>query len=217
MGYCFRGHLRTPADSPDYFAASGALSRAGFFQEVSSLAELRKRLNSAVPFLPVGTEVLVERVYRMSRGYEPGKPRPGSTDREERLVLADKGAFYDPKTGKARPPKWRKVERDKSRRSSRDPHRSRRDMRDKPFVFADTRTSRAFEDFVQDTHARSWRPVLEGQTYRAHGSTFKGPLLLVIGRREGRLTSYFLDTYGNVYWRLTGNRFRRIGNVLEGP
>lgn len=109
MGYYFRGSLRVPADSDHYYSTSGALSRAGFFREVSSLARLKKSLLDAAPFVPVGTEVGTERVYRASRGYEPGKPRSGSVDREERFVLVDKGAFYDERTGKPRPPRWRKV------------------------------------------------------------------------------------------------------------
>lgn len=112
---------------------------------------------------------------------------------------------------------WRGSSVWRAKRPSTDRDRSQRDMRDRPFTFDNVRTRLAADEFIEDVHARTWRPVLEGKTLRAHGSTFRGPLLLVIGRREGRLTSYFLDRYGNVYWRVTGNRFRRIGNVLRGP
>lgn len=124
MGYFFKGSLRIPADSPDYYSSSGALSRAGFFSEIKSRAELLKRLNSAASQLPIGAEVTIERIYRMVRGYEPGKPRPGSVDQEQRLVLVDRGSWYDPKTGKPRPPKWRK-----KAESERDRTRSRRSVR----------------------------------------------------------------------------------------
>ena len=112
MGYYFRGRLQTSSDSPDYFAISGALSRSGFFDEVKTIGELRRRLDAAALSMPVGTMVSTERVYRMTRGYEPDKPRSGSVDREQRLVLVDKGSFYDPRTGKPRRPHWRTVERD---------------------------------------------------------------------------------------------------------
>ena len=125
MGYYIRAQLYMSADSPHYFAASSALNHAGANVEVKTLGELRRRLDSAAISAPLGTIVRTERVYRMTRGYEPDKPRSGSTDQEAILELVDKGAFYDPKTGKSRPPRWSKITREQAFGTSRDRRRRR--------------------------------------------------------------------------------------------
>lgn len=106
MGYYFKGTSLLPADSEDYWKANSALGREGFFSEVKTFSELKRRLERASPFLPLGMRVKIERVYRMVRGYEPGKPRSGSVDQETVLRLKRAYAGYDPKLGRARPAQW---------------------------------------------------------------------------------------------------------------
>ncbi len=129
MGYYYRGDVR--ADVSTLGDGYGDLSRAEFFRETKTKAEVKKRLLSASIRLPLGTIVSIFRVYRISRGYEPGKPRSGSEDQHEYLKLAAHGAWHDPKTGKAKPAKWVRVEA--PTRSTRMTDEERREMlRDRP-------------------------------------------------------------------------------------
>jgi hypothetical protein len=109
VGYSYSSKLWTPSYDPDYWTMSGVLSRAGAFEEVKTSSELKRRLESAGSHLPIGTLVRTFRIYHATRGYEPGRPRPGSIDQEKDLELVDRGSFYDPKTGRPRPPRWRRT------------------------------------------------------------------------------------------------------------
>lgn len=104
MGYYFKGDYRGYSGDDAY----QALAKAGFYREVKSLGELKKRLASVELDLPIGTKVKISRVYRMVRGYEPDKPRSGSVDQETVYRLDAHGSFYNPKTGKPKPAKWTK-------------------------------------------------------------------------------------------------------------
>ena len=116
MGYFFTAKLYMSSESPDYWSASSALHSSHANDEVKTFGELRRRLGNAVTYgMPDGAVVRTERVYRMVRGYEPGKPRSGSTDQEKYWTLADRGSGYDPKLGRARPPRWKEITYEQAR------------------------------------------------------------------------------------------------------
>lgn len=92
-------------DSPLY----GKVMGTGFHSEVDSPVEILKRLNTVERDLPIGSQFRIEKIYRMTRGYEPGKPRSGSVMQTTYLELLEHGHWYDPKTGKAKPARWKKT------------------------------------------------------------------------------------------------------------
>ena len=91
-------------DSPLYHD----VMRTGFHNEHGSPNDVIKALAGIEGKLPIGTRFKIEQVYHATRGYEPGKPRTGSVVKTTYLELIAHGAWYDPKTGKAKPAKWRK-------------------------------------------------------------------------------------------------------------
>lgn len=104
MSYTYRARAQFSMEDVD----SLRVAASGWMREVPIKAEVMHRLNQIATLVPIGSEFKIEKIYHMSRGYEPGKPRPGVVA-EERIRLVDAGAWYDPKTGKPRAPKWRKV------------------------------------------------------------------------------------------------------------
>ncbi len=106
--------------TPGGTAPYSALYRTSFNREVGSKAEVLKHLQSVSRDVPLGTEVVVRKVYRQKRGYEPNAPfSSGGIAEEETYRLVEHGSFYDPATGRPRPPKWVSVER-RTRKSSVD-------------------------------------------------------------------------------------------------
>lgn len=85
------------------------------------------------------------------------------------------------------------------------------------FSFAGGYIRQAYDAFADDVGVRSARPVLDGVQYQAHGKTYTGPLLMVRASGRGEPTTYFLDRYGNLFFRVRGRIFRMIGNVVDGP
>lgn len=73
-------------------------SRPQVFHQVNELVNTSR--------ISIGTEIRIDKVYRAKRGYEPGKPASGSTVASYRYRLAALGSFYDPKTGRPKPPHW---------------------------------------------------------------------------------------------------------------
>lgn len=116
--FWYKGSPTTDLDDKYY-----DLSKTGFFREVSSKSELKKRLASisGSTGLPLGTVLKIEKLYHMKRGYEPGAPfKHGDLVEVELIQLVEHSAWHDPKTGKAKPAKWIVVER-RSRKSSVEP------------------------------------------------------------------------------------------------
>ena len=118
--FYYRGY-NVNINSEEQYTAYAAVSRSGFLKETTSKAEVMKRLLSVSNELPLGAEVRIEKLYHATRGYEPNaKFSSGQSAEEETLRLVEHGSFYDPKTSKARPAKWKRVSRS-SRASSLDP------------------------------------------------------------------------------------------------
>lgn len=110
MAKRYKGDLCAKTDGDTH----ATLARSGFFADTNSKAELRKRLETASDKLPVGLRVRIDTVYALDRG--PGawakamkrQHEYGATLHREVLELVDRGAWYDPTTGKARPPRWKR-------------------------------------------------------------------------------------------------------------
>ena len=75
-------------------------------REMASKALVMEAINRFADDLPIGTKVKVEKIYHATRGYEPGKPRSGEVTESTYAHLVEHGAWHDPKTGKAKAPKW---------------------------------------------------------------------------------------------------------------
>lgn len=104
------------------------LARSGFMRDAPSKKIVLDRLatvSSSSAGLPVGSVMKIEKLYRMTKGYEPGAPfRHGDLAEVWTLRLKAHGDWYDPKTGKAKPPKWETIDHVSRSRSGEDfkPH-----------------------------------------------------------------------------------------------
>jgi len=102
MPFVYRGVQKSYLEGEAY----NALYRSGFADERHGTRPACLAVFASVG-LPVGTEIAVEKIYRMSRGYEPNAPfRSGDVAEYWLYRLTDEATWYDPKTGKPRPNKW---------------------------------------------------------------------------------------------------------------
>jgi len=112
MPFVYKGWIRSPLESDDY----SRIASSGFLREKSTKAAVLKTLAPIAHQIPVGTEIEIEKIYHMKRGYEPAAPfSHGQVAEVQRMKLVDQGAWYDPKTGKARPAKWKTINRSSRR------------------------------------------------------------------------------------------------------
>lgn len=128
MPFVYRGEMVTPFPAD---AVSGNLYYkivgTGFRKDYGSKAAVMERLRPVANDMPLGTDVAVEKVYHMRRGYEPDALfRHGDIAEKQVYRLMEHGTWYDPQTGKPREPKWKLVSQSK-RKSSLAPWESRGD------------------------------------------------------------------------------------------
>ena len=101
MPFFFKGKQKSFLEGEPYYA----LYRSGFAKEHGSKAACLATLDNVK--LPIGTEIEIEKIYRMKRGYEPDAPfRSGDTAEYWTFSLKSAATWYDPKTGGAVPNKW---------------------------------------------------------------------------------------------------------------
>jgi len=92
MPYRYQGRIYLP-EGVDYDDFSDVLlSTAELSSKHSVLDEVNRRSEKR---LPLGARLRVQKIYRASRGYEPGKPRSGEIVGEEWLQLVRKSRSFE--------------------------------------------------------------------------------------------------------------------------
>ena len=101
MPFFFKGFQKSFLEGEPYYA----LYRSGFGNEHGSKSACLSKLDNVA--LPIGTEIKIEKIYRMKRGFEPDAPfRSGDTAEYWTFSLKSAATWHDPKTGGAIPNKW---------------------------------------------------------------------------------------------------------------